>query len=149
MTGKSLQKPGPRVLVIDDDEIALQAIRDLLDGAGYNVHALVSPIGATQVIMSQQIQAVVVDLNMPVMRGDRFISLLRSWDKIRDLPTVLISGASSATLEETVRQLPGVGMVTKENMQRTLPEMLERMLSRGGRGGPPSIPRPSFGAQRK
>jgi CheY-like chemotaxis protein len=133
------------VLVIDDDEIVLQAIRDLLTTAGYNVSCLVSPIGATQVIMSQHIEAVVVDLNMPVMRGDRFVSLLRSWDKIRDLPTVLISGASSTTLEEAVRQLPGVGMVTKDTMQRTLPEILERMLARG-RG---RLSRPSTGTQRK
>jgi two-component system chemotaxis response regulator CheY len=133
------------VLVIDDDEIVLQAIRDLLVAAGYEVHTLVSPIGATQVIMSKQIQAVVVDLNMPVMRGDRFISLLRSWDKIRDLPTVLISGASSLTLEEAVKQLPGVSMVTKDTMQRTLPETLRRMLGRE-RG---SLARPSMGTPRK
>lgn len=135
----------PRVLVIDDDEIVLQAIRDLLTSAGYHAHCLVSPIGATQVIVSQQIQAVVVDLNMPVMRGDRFISLLRSWDKIRDIPTVLISGGSSTTLEEVAKQLPGVGVITKDTMQRTLPEMLQRMLARG-RGSLPggqrgSVPR--------
>jgi len=138
----------PRILVIDDDEIVLQAIRDLLTSAGYYAHCLVSPIGATQVIVSQQIQAVVVDLNMPVMRGDRFISLLRSWDRIRDLPTVLISGAATATLEEIAKQLPGVGVVSKDSMQRTLPEILQRMLARG-RNGPPTGSRPGLGAPRK
>lgn len=140
------QRQTHRVLVIDDDELVLQAIRDLLEGHGYTVHTMVSPIGATQVIVTKQIQAVVVDLNMPLMRGDRFISLLRSWDKIRDMPTVLISGAGSNVLDEVANQLPGVGVVSKENMQRSLPETLERVLARqrnstGVRAG--------LGAQRK
>jgi CheY-like chemotaxis protein len=46
---KAPSNQGTRVLVIDDDEIVLQAIRDVLESAGYQVHCLVSPIGATQV----------------------------------------------------------------------------------------------------
>jgi CheY-like chemotaxis protein len=126
---KSSVNQGTRVLVIDDDEIVLQAIRDILEGAGYQVHCLASPIGATQVIMSQQIRAVVVDLNMPVMHGNRFITLLRSWDKIRDIPTVLISGAALDALESAAQQLPGVVTVSKQHMHRLLPDTLARLLA--------------------
>ncbi len=125
-----------KVLVIDDDEIALEAIRELLVDAGYEVQCLSSPIGATQVIVSQGIEAVVVDLNMPVMSGDRFISLLRSWDRIRDLPTVLISGSDTETLENSAMGIPGVQTVTKDSMRRALPEALRRVLSKErGQGG--------------
>jgi two-component system chemotaxis response regulator CheY len=118
------------VLVIDDDEIALEAIREVLVGAGYEVHCLASPIGATQVIVNLGIEAVVVDLNMPVMRGDRFISLLRSWDRICDLPTVLVSGSSAETLENVATTMPGVQTVTKDNMRRGLPQALARGLAK-------------------
>jgi CheY-like chemotaxis protein len=118
------------VLVIDDDEIVLETIRELLTGAGYQVHCLASPIGATQVIVSQHIHAVVVDLNMPVMQGDRFISLLRSWDKIRDMPTILLSGASAQTLHAVAKDLNGVATVSKSTMHRTLPDTLQRLLTR-------------------
>lgn len=129
MKSKQPINQGTKVLVIDDDEVVLQAIRDVLEGAGYAVQCLVSPIGATQVIMSQQIRAVVVDLNMPVMHGDRFISLLRSWEKIREIPTVLISGAGNETLESAARQLPGVATVSKQHLHRQLPETLARLLA--------------------
>jgi two-component system chemotaxis response regulator CheY len=119
-----------RVLVIDDDEIALEAIREVLVNAGYEVHCLASPIGATQVIVNLGIEAVVVDLNMPVMRGDRFISLLRSWDRICDLPTVLVSGSSAETLENVAANMPGVLTVTKDSMQRALPQALARGLAK-------------------
>jgi len=130
-----MTKPAPsgdrarvRVLVIDDDEIALQAIADVLEAAGYDVHAMVSPIGATQIIVSQKIEAAVIDLNMPVMRGDRFISLIRSWDKLRDLPTVLISGDSQRALEEVSATLSGVAVVTKRRLQQSLAPTLARIL---------------------
>ncbi|MFT3924485.1 MAG: response regulator [Myxococcales bacterium] len=116
--------------MIDDDEIALETIRSVLADAGYEVICLSSPIGATRVIMSEGIDAVVVDLNMPVMRGDRFISLLRSWDRICDLPTVLISGSSTETLESVAANMPGVFTVTKDSMRKTLPLALQRGLSK-------------------
>lgn len=90
---------------------------------------MVSPIGATQVIVAKQIQVAVVDLNMPIMRGDRFIALVRSWDKIRELPTILISGSSQSTLESVVEQLPGTQIVTKDNLRRGLTDAVQRALS--------------------
>lgn len=136
------------MLVIDDDEVVLEVIRELLEKAGYRVYCMVSPIGATQEIMTKQIQAVVVDLNMPVMQGDRFISLLRSWDKLRDIPTVLISGAAAETLASVALQLPGVGTVAKDSMHRMLPETLQRLL---GRARDPAAPAgtQNAGARRK
>ena len=116
------------MLVIDDDEIALQSISDVLEDAGYLVHGMVSPIGATQVIATQGIQAAVIDLNMPIMRGDRLVSMIRGWDRIRDLPVVLISGASTATLQEVGAQLPGVQMVTKDSMRKLLAPAVARAL---------------------
>jgi CheY-like chemotaxis protein len=111
-------------LVIDDDEIALQAISDVLQAAGYQVHSMVSPIGATQVIAGSDIQAAVIDLNMPLMSGDRLIALIRSWDRIRDLPVVLVSGSSAKILEQMGSQLPGVRVVTKDAMRAQLPGAL-------------------------
>jgi CheY-like chemotaxis protein len=120
----------PKVLAIDDDEIALEAIREILVAAGFEPHCLSSPIGATHVIVTQGIEAVVVDLNMPVMSGDRFISLLRSWDRIRDLPAVLISESSQDKLDGIAELLSAVQTVTKSNMRHALPQALNRLLAR-------------------
>jgi CheY-like chemotaxis protein len=145
---------GARVLVIDDDEIVLEAIKALLVGEGYQVTCLASPIGATQVIMTKQIQVVVVDLNMPVMQGDRFISLLRSWDKIREVPTILLSSAAPATLSAAAKELPGVVTVSKSIMHRALPETVKRVLGRArgsaaGASGSGSISSASGETRRK
>jgi CheY-like chemotaxis protein len=118
-----------RVLVIDDDEIALQAISDVLTEAGFQVRTMASPIGATQVIADDGIQAAVIDLNMPLMSGDRLVALIRSWDRLRDLPVVLISGSSAKRLEEVGQHLPDVPVVTKDSMKRVLVSVVARALS--------------------
>jgi CheY-like chemotaxis protein len=127
----------------------LEVIRELLEKAGYQVHCMVSPIGATQVIMTKQIQAVVVDLNMPVMHGDRFISLLRSWDKLRDIPTILISGEQAETIVSVASQLTGVGTVAKDVMHRTLPETLQRLLARAREPAAPLAAAQNAGVRKK
>jgi CheY-like chemotaxis protein len=124
--------PGASILVIDDDEIVLQVVSDLLENAGYTVHALVSPIGATQVIATQGVGLAVIDLNMPVMRGDRFITLVRSWDRIRDLPIVLISGESRETIRAAASPLRGVTVMTKAEMSERLVPTVAALL-RGDR----------------
>lgn len=145
MTVREPTSKSGRILVIDDDEIALQAICDLLERGGYDVHPLASPIGATQVIATQGVVAAVIDLNMPVMSGDRFIALVRSWDKIRDVPVVLISGESSSTVREAAAQLSGVAVVTKAQMSELLVPTLDYSLAARG---PVTSSRPSMAALR-
>lgn len=122
----------PRVLVIDDDEVALKTISDLLRASGYDVRSLASPIGATQVISAHNIQAAVIDLNMPLMSGDRLVALIRSWDRIRDLPVVLISSTTSHILEVVTAQLPGVRVVKKDTILTQLAPALSGALSSVG-----------------
>ena len=124
--------------MIDDDEIALQSISDLLEEAGYHVFGMLSPIGATQFIASNGIEAAVIDLNMPQMSGDRLVALIRSWDRMRELPVVLISGTAMETLQAVAAELPDVPLVTKSSMRRVLVPVVARALSaRHERGGDP------------
>jgi CheY-like chemotaxis protein len=127
-----------KVMVIDDDEVVLVAITDLLEEVGCQVFTQTSPIGATQVIVREGINAAVIDVNLPVMQGDNVIRLFRSWDKVKDLPIVVVSGAGTDKLAAIQRELPGVKIVRKDEMaQRLAPAVLEA-LARAGRTAKPS-----------
>lgn len=128
-----------RILVIDDDEIVLVAIADLLENVGFMVFTQASPIGATQTIARDRIDLVVIDLNMPVMKGDTVIRLLRTWDRMRDLPVVVISGADEATLNEIKQALPDVQIVRKLEMARDLVPTVHEALVRRASPGPRTV----------
>ena len=88
-----------RVLLIDDSELAREAVGSILDEGGWTYHAVESPLGATALIAKLDIELVVVDMNMPVMSGARFSELVRKNPRFADVKVVLISGDSLAATE--------------------------------------------------
>ncbi len=117
-----------RVLLIDDDESALGTIRALLEAGGYEVLTLSSPIGATQTIARENVSAVVVDMTSPVMQGPRFTALLSSWERLHDLPLLLISDQSE-NARQAIAQLKRVSVTLKEQVAEQLVRTLDRALA--------------------
>lgn len=109
-----------RVLVIDDDPFMLKVINDLLEKAGFFVVARTSAIGATQVIVRERIDAAVIDWNLPVVNGDDVVRLFRTWDELKDLPVLMISGAPRETIARIQSELPGVTVLPKDELRGQL-----------------------------
>jgi CheY-like chemotaxis protein len=111
-----------RILVIDDDEVALQAITDVLEEAGYEVHGLTSPVGAADAAeRDHDILAVVVDLQLPVMRGDNIARVFKTRPMLRHLPFVLVSGGEGPEALDALRaSLPRVQVVSKAGLTTLL-----------------------------
>ncbi len=123
------------VLVIDDDEIVLLAMTDLLEEARFRVITRTSPIGVTRVIVEENVDVVVIDINMPVMQGDSVIRLLRSWDKFREVPVVIVSGIASKELDDVKARVGAVPIVHKKSLQTDLvPVVSGCVVARGVRG---------------
>lgn len=120
-----------RVLVIDDDAVINRVIVELLERAGFRVVVRESPLGATQAIVNERIDAAVIDWNLPLVRGDELIRLLRTWDEVKDLPALLISGAPEETLELIRSELPGISVLAKDQLGEQLVNVLGKVISRG------------------
>jgi two-component system, cell cycle response regulator len=59
----------PRVLLVDDDEIVIERLRDLISGAGYEVMSATSGAAALALLQREFAPIVILDLNMPGMDG--------------------------------------------------------------------------------
>jgi CheY-like chemotaxis protein len=111
----------PAILVIDDDEIALAAMTDLLEAAEFRVCCRTSPAGAADIAAANPaLLAVVLDLNMPIMRGDNVARVFMSRASLRDLPMILVSGDRPEALAAVRRKMPHVKVVAKVDMERHL-----------------------------
>jgi len=102
----------------------LRVITDLLERAGFSVITQASPVGATQAIVKERVDALVIDWNLPVVQGDEVVRLLRTWEDVRDLPVLLITGAPEDTLASIRAQLPGVRVLSKSKLREQLVVML-------------------------
>lgn len=118
----------PRVLVIDDAEVSRLAIVDVLSQAGCQVFQLASAIGATRSIIRQNINAAVIDINMPGLSGDKLVSVLRDNPRLRGLKIIVVSSRSADELEAIRAACGADGAVDKGAVATELWPLLSRLL---------------------
>lgn len=81
-------RPQRRVLLVDDDPTLLTTLVDLFEDAGYEVHTATDGLAALTSLRRSIPDAVVADVRMPGLSGDRLAAELADWG----LPIVLTSG---------------------------------------------------------
>jgi CheY-like chemotaxis protein len=114
-----------KVLVIDDDEVARTEMIECLRRARFSASGLESPIGATRVLVDQAIDVVVIDVQMPSIRGDRLATLFRDNPRFADLGVILVSGGSVSELEQLGRVARADAVLTKSNLEQLEPVINE------------------------
>lgn len=125
-----------RALVIDDSDISRDVIRSILEGAGWLVRTLESPLGATAEVVRFEADVVVVDVNMPVMSGGRFVELIRKNTRLAHVKLVLVSGDSEAELRRLGESLEADAVLPKKAlMDRLVPTIRGLMQAGSDRGG--------------
>jgi CheY-like chemotaxis protein len=124
-----------RVLVIDDDEVALELLASSIEAAGFDVlrRRSAPPIHEVKRL---DLAAVVCDLVMDGMDGDRVLSSFQCQAELRDVPFILVS-ADAFRLEQALERMPWLHCVRKEgslaNLLDTLEELVERRAQTGKR----------------
>jgi len=91
--------PPRKVLVIDDDEQYLKLTARMLRGAGYEVVTRSAAIGTSAAVAGERPDMVLIDLDMPVLDGDRLALLVQRAVKKPTL-VVLYSGMNPKILHE-------------------------------------------------
>jgi CheY-like chemotaxis protein len=86
-----------RVLVVEDDETAREALREMLKHAGYDVTTAANGREALDLLTSAPRPCVVLlDLMMPVMSGWQVLEALEQRGALSDLAVVAVSAATGA-----------------------------------------------------
>lgn len=116
------------ILVIDDDEddleIFVAAVNELSGSA--TCTPVSDAHSALESLKKKTLDPDVIflDLNMPVMNGRQFLTLVKSDQSLRDIPVIIFSTSShSETIEET-KQLGANGFITKPNSFSDLKHVL-------------------------
>jgi len=102
--------PKHRVLVVDDDARIGFALRRFLEEGGYDVAVVASGSAALKASKSRHYDAITLDLELPDMHGLQVLQALRAQPDTKDVPVVLVSGAS---ITPEVRQSPASGILRK------------------------------------
>jgi CheY-like chemotaxis protein len=100
-----------RILLVDDDPSATRLYRTMLVNDGHDVVALDSGVDAVEAAMRERFDLVITDFNMPGIKGDVTLSLLRA--RLPDLPVVILTSEASVALEKRARDAGAAAFLRK------------------------------------
>lgn len=91
----------PSILVIDDDDIMLKAIRNILNKDGFDVLTAKDGKEAFEMLENASYDIVITDLMMPYANGLEVVSKLRNDEAKRGVGIIVVSSVGN---EETITE---------------------------------------------
>lgn len=99
----------PTIMLVDDDEMVLRTMAAMLREGGHKVSAF-SDAAAALASSWDGIEALVTDLDMPVMPGEEFIQQVR---KGSNIPIIAVSGYIPEERKNILRNIGAQGILAK------------------------------------
>lgn len=114
--------PSRKVLHVDDDEHVLRLAARFLENAGFVVVSTTSPFIAP-IIQNEHPDILVMDVDMPLLSGDRIVSIIRGND-FSTLPVIFFSGKPAHELAAFAAKTMPASFVAKD---QGLPALVQRI----------------------
>lgn len=131
-----------RILIVDDDPLQLSLVGRTLRGEKFQVMSTDSPLGVTNTVRTFQPHAVLLDVKIPELPGDRLVPLLR-----RSSPNTLLilySASDVDQLRKLTQTVAADAWISKSDdigrLGRKLKELIvkDRALKVAARNKPPT-----------
>ncbi len=117
------------ILLAEDSITARALLKNILEGAGYNVKTAVDGIDAFTELRENKYDIVVSDVEMPRMNGFDLTLKIRSDEKLSDLPVVLVTALNSREDREKGIDAGANAYIVKSSFdQSNLLEVINRLI---------------------
>ena len=117
-----------KILVIDDDEKALAIAKRQLEAAGYDVLVSESALKLPVIVQREKPDLVLLDVEMPALRGEHVLELSTMFDFLRNIPIVLHSAKSDEELQALVAKSSARGYIRKSGNPLSFIEQVQKYL---------------------
>ena len=118
-----------RLLLVDDNQIAQQVVRNILERAHYEVTCAASGENAFEIARREQFDVILMDLQMPGMDGFAATAKLRQAPGCRNIPVIAMTAVSSDQERTNARSLGLQGYLVKPIQKEELLSALRPFLS--------------------
>lgn len=103
-----------QVLAVDDSRTMRDMVRLTLTGAGIDAHLAEDGIHGLEVLDDMvPPDAIITDINMPRMDGFDFIDAVRSQEKYKGIPILVLTTESADDMKTRARQAGATGWIVK------------------------------------
>ena len=119
------------ILIVDDEPIVRESIRDWLEDAGYQVEMAGSGEEALELIEKQDFNVIILDIRLPGQTG---IKVLREVKALKpQIISIIITAYPAKELADEAKKLGAVDYLIKpiapEDLERLIRETLQKVKS--------------------
>src|SRR3989344_92444 len=114
-----------KVLVVEDEEILLTALKEELNTGGYEVEGAVDGEDALVKVKTFHPQLILLDLVMPKMDGMEMLQKLKADAEVRDIPVVILTNLSDYDRISEALSLGAMDYLVKANYK--LEDLLDKV----------------------
>ena len=115
------------ILTIDDSASIRQMISLTLSGAGHRVVEAGNEAEGYDKAIGQPMDAILTDLNMPVMNGIEFIKKFRQHPMSKGVPIIFLTTESDDNLKAEARAAGATGWIVKPFKQDQLVAVIKKV----------------------
>jgi DNA-binding NtrC family response regulator len=121
-----MTEKAPNILVVDDEKGMCELLDDTLTGEGYHVQAIDNPRKAIEVVRSNDVDIVLLDLVMPQIGG---IDVLREIKRIKpDTVVIIMTGYGTVDTAVEAMKLGAYDYITKPFRMSKIKTLIARIL---------------------
>jgi CheY-like chemotaxis protein len=120
-------------LIVDDDEDVIYAEKAILEKAGYEVITAQSGKECIEMLKTQRVDFILMDVMMPEMNGWEVTKIIKEDEKTKDIPVIFVT--VKGTDDDQTRSFiysHGNGHIVKPINQQQLLETIKWVLDKGG-----------------
>ncbi len=116
-----------KILLVDDSEIALQAMKGLLE-KDYTVETAKSGLAAIRCITLDRPDLILLDYDMPVVDGSQVLEMIRSEEDFADIPVIFLTGRVDKKSVQKVIPLKPLGFLLKTSGAEEIKKSVDNYL---------------------
>jgi heterodisulfide reductase subunit A len=118
-----------KILIVDDEPIVRESLRDWLAYAGYDVTITETGEAARKLIEEQKYGLLILDVRLPGKTGLKTLSELK--ERYPDIKAVIITAYPTPELAEEARQLGAIDYLSKPVVPAELEKIIRQALLNG------------------
>lgn len=125
------------VLIIDDDQTLVGALKEGLESLGFSVSAAFDGLQGILQAHQERPDAIMLDFNMPAGGGAGAYERLRNSVDTGKIPIIFLTGATIDEVKKEIRSSPNTFFLKKPVSVAQLRKVLDKIITGKKGGGPP------------
>ncbi|MCK5306571.1 MAG: response regulator [Candidatus Omnitrophica bacterium] len=117
-----------RILVVDDEPDVLKVVTFRLGKMGHQIFSAVTGEEALDMVAKEAIDLVFLDLRMPGIDGSEVCKRIKSDERLKSIPVILLSASNASAMSEIVDECKADGYLVKPFDVEDLIETVNRFI---------------------